>query len=67
MPTIETVELGLKWIELFPKNVKNATWIINFLFSTEREDVLKSINTWYKIHPDHPLSKFIQRKLGEYK
>jgi hypothetical protein len=63
MPTIENVDLALKWIEVCPENINGATWIIKELFRANRYDVNTRIKKWYSNHPNHPVSKIINKKL----
>ena len=65
MPTLDTVKLALKWIEVNPENLKGATWIILTLIKEDRNDIIKRITEWHEKHLDHPISKIIKENLTE--
>ena len=60
MPTVESVELALKWIEVNPEYIQSTVWIIQFLFQTGRPDVINRIAKWHEKHLDHPIGKTIK-------
>ena len=63
MPTVETAEVGLKWIEVNPENLRGATWVIFELLKGKRPDIINRITKWHENHLDHPISKTITEKL----
>jgi hypothetical protein len=63
MPTLETVEIALKWIEVNPENKKGNKWMIKTLFETQRPDVINRITKWHEKHLDHPISEIIKQQL----
>lgn len=63
MPTIETAELALKWIELFPEKLNSAKWIIKYLFETMRVDIIFRIKKWHLCNLDHPVAETIKEEL----
>jgi hypothetical protein len=63
MPTIETINLALKWIEVYPNRIKEGKWIIQFLLWTVRVDAAKKINEWHHNNLNHPISEFAREEL----
>jgi len=63
MPTIETVNLALKWIEVNPENVNGSRWIIQTLLREERPDINFRLQKWFERYPNHPISETIKEKL----
>jgi hypothetical protein len=63
MPSLETVDIALKWIEAFPHRKTSAEWIVNFLFETKRHDVDLRIKNWYSNHRHIPIAETIQNRL----
>ncbi len=62
MPTVESVDLALKWIEFNPEYTQGR-WIIRTLFETGRTDVVNRIAKWQEKHLDHPISQTIKEYL----
>ncbi len=63
MPTVETVDLALKWIEVNPDNKNGIKWMIMTLFETQRLDVIQRIIKWHEKHLDHPVSEIIRKRM----
>jgi hypothetical protein len=63
MPSIETMTMALRWVEVNPGNINGGIWIIKELFRSRRPDIIDGIKRWYQDHASHPVSETIKRKL----
>jgi hypothetical protein len=63
MPSVETVDLALKWIEVNPEYTDGTRWIIKTLLQENRPDINIRLIKWLERYPDHPISETIKKKL----
>jgi len=65
-PTIENVNIALKWMEAYGgNNTEGTRSILNRLISTSRPEVIKTITQWQIRNHNNPISEIIKAKLEE--